>query len=162
MSQKLKKEFEDYGLSLEQIVVENISLPQEVEEAIDKRSSRAAAGDLNEHLKYQSAESLTTSSGASEVASIGAGIAMANEISKSFNQSSTPTPPPPPASKPFYIVKEGKANGPHTIDAIKEMVSNGTLRPTSYIWQEGMEGWEKMQDVLSELFNTTPPPVPNE
>ena len=162
MQDKLAKDFADYGLKLEQIVVENISLPEEVEEAIDKRSSRAAVGDLNDHLKYQSAESLTTSSGASEVASIGAGIAMANEISKSFNQSNNPTPPPPPSAKPYYIVKDGKANGPHNLDAIKDMVANGTLRPTSYIWQEGMDSWVKMQEILSELFTTTPPPVPNE
>jgi len=167
MQEKLEKEFDDYGLKLEQILVENISLPKEVEEAIDKRSSRAATGDLNEHLKYQTAESLTEgNSSASEVASIGAGIAMANEISKSFNSSANnntnTTPPPPPSTKPYYIVKDGKADGPHTIDDIKNMISKGELNRTSYIWQEGMEGWSKIEDMLNELFNTTPPPVPNE
>jgi len=169
MQDNLKKEFEDYGLNLEQILVENISLPEEVEQAIDKRSSRAAIGDLDEHLKYQGAESLANSSASSEMASLGAGIAMANEISKSFNSNSnttTPaaatTPPPPPKTKLFYIVKEGKANGPHTIDALESMVNRGELTPNSYIWQEGWDGWKKMSEVLSNLFNTTPPPVPNE
>ena len=169
IKEKVQKDFEDYGLRLEQVLVENISLPQEVEKAIDKRSSRAATGNLDEHLKYQTAESLTKEgSSASEMASIGAGIAMANEISKSFgnsnaSSSSGATPPPPPSAKPYYIVKDGKANGPHKLSDIQKMIEYGQLNENSFIWQEGMDGWEKLKDVLGDLLkDNTPPPVPNE
>lgn len=42
-----------YGIEVSTFVVENVSVPKEVEEAIDKRSSMAAIGNLNEYVKYQ-------------------------------------------------------------------------------------------------------------
>lgn len=42
-----------YGLEIATFVVENVSVPAEVEQAIDKRSGMAAVGDLNEYVKYQ-------------------------------------------------------------------------------------------------------------
>ena len=42
-----------YGMEIPTFVVENISLPPEVEEAIDKRSSMAAVGNLNDYVKFQ-------------------------------------------------------------------------------------------------------------
>src|ERR1043166_7498272 len=42
-----------YGLEVTSFVVENVSVPPEVEEAIDKRSSMAAVGNLNDYVKYQ-------------------------------------------------------------------------------------------------------------
>lgn len=52
-----------YGLEIETFVVENISLPQEVEEAIDKRASMAAVGNLNDFVKYQMAEGMESGGG---------------------------------------------------------------------------------------------------
>jgi len=42
-----------YGLEIATFVVENVSVPAEVEAAIDKKSGMAAVGDLNEYVKYQ-------------------------------------------------------------------------------------------------------------
>src|SRR5678816_2441721 len=42
-----------YGLEITSFIVENVSVPPEVEQAIDKRSSMAAIGNLNEFVKYQ-------------------------------------------------------------------------------------------------------------
>jgi excisionase family DNA binding protein len=42
-----------YGLEIKSFIVENVSVPPEVEQAIDKRSSMAAIGNLNEYVKYQ-------------------------------------------------------------------------------------------------------------
>jgi len=170
IKENLKDKFENIGLSLEDVYVENISLPKEVEEAIDKRGARKATGDLDEHLKYQTAESLTKEgSGAADIAAIGAGMAMANEISKSLNKekeeksaSLSTTPPPPPKQKPYFIVKNGKADGPHSLEAIKEMILNGKINKKTYVWQEGMDGWERAGEYLKDLFNSTPPEIPNE
>ena len=160
LKEQLQPEFNKYGLELEKLLVENISLPQEVEEAIDKRTSREVSGDLNDHLKYQTAEGISKGGTASEMASMGAGMAMANEIGKSFNSSSA-TPPQVPTVKPFYIVKAGKADGPHELEVLKEMINKGELKENSYIWQEGLEGWIEASTLLGDFFNTTPPPVPN-
>jgi len=169
IKEKLKDDFDKYGLELVDINVENISLPQEVEEAIDKRSARGAVGNLDEHLKYQSAESLTKGSGStSEVASIATGIAMANQIEKSFNsqnsnQEQKGSTPPPINNKKYYIVVDDKPNGPHSIDYIKELVAKGELEGDDLIWRDGLKEWVDAIDELPELFKTTtPPPLPNE
>ncbi len=45
-----------YGLVMDTFVLENVSVPPEVEQAIDKRSSMAAVGNLNDFVKYQMAQ----------------------------------------------------------------------------------------------------------
>jgi excisionase family DNA binding protein len=42
-----------YGLEITSFVIENVSVPPEVEAAVDKRSSMAAIGNLNDYVKYQ-------------------------------------------------------------------------------------------------------------
>ena len=48
-----------YGLEIPSFIVENVSVPPEVEQAIDKRSSMAAVGNLNDYVKFQMAEGMT-------------------------------------------------------------------------------------------------------
>src|SRR4029453_108498 len=44
---------EKYGIEMPTFVLENVSVPVEVEQAIDKRSSISAIGNLNDFVKYQ-------------------------------------------------------------------------------------------------------------
>src|SRR5256885_1549362 len=72
-----------YGLELPSFIVENVSLPAEVEQAIDKRSSMAAVGSLNDYVKFQMAESMTKGEGggmATSGAQLGAGLAMGQQM----------------------------------------------------------------------------------
>jgi len=52
-----------YGIEIATFVVENVSVPKEVEEAIDKRSSMAAVGDLNDYVKFQMAQGMAQGGG---------------------------------------------------------------------------------------------------
>ena len=52
-----------YGLAIPSFVVENVSVPPEVEEAIDKRSSMSVIGDLNEYVKYQMGQGMAKGGG---------------------------------------------------------------------------------------------------
>ena len=52
-----------YGFEITAFVVENISVPPEVEKAIDKKSSMAVIGDLNEYVKLQMAEGMAQGGG---------------------------------------------------------------------------------------------------
>src|SRR4030095_11252394 len=54
-----------YGLELTSFVLENVSLPPEVEQAIDKRSSMAAVGNLNDFVKFQMAQGMAQPGGSS-------------------------------------------------------------------------------------------------
>jgi excisionase family DNA binding protein len=71
-----------YGLEMSSFILENVSVPPEVEQAIDKRSSMAAVGNLNDFVKYQMAQGMAT--GGSGVGAIGAemavGMAMAQQM----------------------------------------------------------------------------------
>jgi len=80
-----------YGIEIPSFIVENVSLPPEVEAAIDKRSSMAAVGNLNDYVKYQMAESLAKDGGATAGlagagAGLGAGLAMGQQLMASMNQ----------------------------------------------------------------------------
>ncbi len=71
-----------YGLEMTTFIVENVSVPPEVEQAIDKRSSMAAVGNLNDYVKYQMAQGMEK--GGAGVGGIGAemavGMAMAQQM----------------------------------------------------------------------------------
>jgi excisionase family DNA binding protein len=71
-----------YGLEMPSFVIENVSVPPEVEQAIDKRASMAAVGNLNDYVKYQMAQGLEH--GGAGVAGVGAemavGMSMAQQM----------------------------------------------------------------------------------
>ena len=71
---------EKYGLEMATFVLENVSVPPEVEQAIDKRSSMAAVGNLNDYVKYQMAQGLEK--GGSGVGGIGAEMAVGMSIAQ--------------------------------------------------------------------------------
>src|SRR3954462_8406228 len=72
-----------YGLEITSFIVENVSVPPEVEQAIDKRSSMSAVGNLNDYVKFQMADSMTKGEGsgmANSAAQLGAGLAMGQQM----------------------------------------------------------------------------------
>jgi excisionase family DNA binding protein len=86
-----------YGLEISSFIVENVSVPPEVEQAIDKRASMSAIGNLNDYVKYQMAQNIgqAPSSGAGGMASeLAIGLAMAKQISDQFQQPSAGAPNP--------------------------------------------------------------------
>lgn len=84
-----------YGLEIPSFIVENVSVPAEVEQAIDKRSSMSAIGNLNDYVKFQMAESMTKGEGggmAASAAQLGAGIAMGQQIAASMASPQSTSP----------------------------------------------------------------------
>ena len=70
-----------YGLQLSSFVVENVSVPADVEQAIDKRSSMAAVGNLNEYVKYQMAQGMEKGGSAAGAATeLAVGLSMAQQV----------------------------------------------------------------------------------
>jgi len=91
-----------YGIEISSFIVENVSVPPEVEQAIDKRSSMAAIGNLNDYVKFQMAEGMTKGGGegagmASTAAGLGAGLAMGQQMMAAMGApQTTPAVAPPP------------------------------------------------------------------
>jgi excisionase family DNA binding protein len=65
-----------YGLEITSFIVENVSVPPEVEQAIDKRSSMAAVGNLNDFVKYQMGKGLEGGAGGAGAAGTAAELAV--------------------------------------------------------------------------------------
>ena len=54
----MEPEFQKYGVSLTRLVIENISLPPEVEKVLDARSQMGLAGDLGRYTQFQTAQAI--------------------------------------------------------------------------------------------------------
>ncbi|MBS7348760.1 MAG: SPFH domain-containing protein [Comamonas sp.] len=97
-----------YGLEITSFVLENVSVPPEVEEAIDKRSSMTAIGNLNDYVKYQMGQAMANGgdSAATLPASMAMGFGMAQEMMRQMQQpqagagAAAPNPFVPAAPQP--------------------------------------------------------------
>jgi excisionase family DNA binding protein len=96
-----------YGIEISSFVLENASVPPEVEQAIDKRSSMSAIGNLNDYVKFQMAEGMANGgpSAAGSAAEIAMGFGMAQQMMAqgAFNMNpaaGAATPPPLPGAAP--------------------------------------------------------------
>jgi excisionase family DNA binding protein len=84
-----------YGIAIQSFIVENVSVPVEVEQAIDKRSSMAAIGNLNEFVKYQMGKGLEAGGGAGAAgtaAELAVGFGLAQQMVKDGMMSGHATP----------------------------------------------------------------------
>jgi excisionase family DNA binding protein len=85
-----------YGLEISSFIVENVSVPPEVEEAIDKRSSMSAIGNLNDYVKYQMGKGMgaggEAGSPAGTAAQIGLGFGMAQQMMQQGGLAGQPAP----------------------------------------------------------------------
>jgi excisionase family DNA binding protein len=83
---------EKYGLEITSFLLENVSVPPEVEQAIDKRSSMSAIGNLNDYVKYQMGQAMANGGEGAAAATIPAtmamGFGMAQEMMKGMQQPS--------------------------------------------------------------------------
>ncbi len=90
-----------YGIEISSFIVENVSVPPEVEQAIDKRSSMQAIGNLNDYVKFQMAEAMGKGGEgggmANTAAQLGAGLAMGQQMMAAIGaQQTTPAAGAPP------------------------------------------------------------------
>jgi len=82
INEQLKPAFTDYGLSLDTFVVENLSLPEELQKVLDQRISMNVLGDMGRYTQYQVAQSIPIAAGnegsgaVGMGAGLGAGVAM--------------------------------------------------------------------------------------
>ena len=168
LTRRIAPEFGEYGLELTRILVENISLPPAVSEALDKRTSMGMTGNLDRYLQYQTGVAMEEAAqnpggGASDGIGMGVGLAMVNRMSNSVGTGTAPPPVPQPTE--YHVVQDGKAAGPFSTSELKTQVANGALTPATLVWSPDMADWQPASKVgpLASLFNTSktsPPPLP--
>ena len=161
-----------YGITIPEFYIENISLPPAVEKALDTRTSRGLTGDLDEHMKYAAAEALRQGGEASGAmgAGMGAGMgmAMAQQMANPWARNAAPqaaapmAPPPPPVEHVWHIAEAGKTKGPFSKATMGQMAAKGELTRETLVWTQGQDGWKTADEVaeLAQLFTVMPPPPP--
>lgn len=104
--ERLQPRFTALGLKLETFYVENISLPEEVEKVLDKRTSMGVLGDIGRYAQYQTAEAIRDAAQneggglAGAGVGLGAGAAMGKMMNEAFSQPSVPTAACPKCHQP--------------------------------------------------------------
>jgi membrane protease subunit (stomatin/prohibitin family) len=172
---KLKVEFEELGIDLTKFLVENISLPPEVETALDKRSSMGIIGNLGAYTQFQAANAIekAAESGGNAGSMMGAGMGagmgfgMMNQMGNAFqpnsvNPQTNAGVPPPINTAQIFVAVNGQQAGPFNIAQLQGMISSNQLTRQSMVWKNGMGNWEtadKLPEVAS-LFSAMPPPLP--
>ena len=157
------------GLALTAFYVENISLPPEVEQALDKRAKMGVLGNLDQYTKLQTAEAIPVAAKnpgglASLGATVGVGLAIGQQMGQSLNpgQHTPPGGPPPLPQAAFYAAIGGVQSGPFDMPTLAAKVQSGLLTRTTLVWKQGMASWSAAETVpeLQALFAQLPPPLP--
>jgi hypothetical protein len=166
----MKAEFFEYGIDLIKFLVASISLPENVEAALDKRTSMGIIGDMNKFTQFQVAESMEAAAnnpsggGASTGMGMGMGFGMANAMMGQMGQGnqSQSAPPPVPGATTYFVAIGGQQSGPFDLNALKQMVGQGQINKDTLVWKQGMAQWEaaSTQTDLHSIFGAVPPPLP--
>jgi len=163
---------DEYGLDIPQLFIVNISLPAEVEKALDARTSMGVLGDMGQYQAYQLAQATPVAAAnpagglAGAGLGLGMGMALAGQMGPMAGGARSQAPaaaaPPAPPAAAWHIVENGQSLGPFGGPQISQLVTSGRLRADTLVWMAGMSGWIPAGQVpaLSSLFATTPPPVP--
>ncbi len=173
VTNRIGDDFREYGLKITKLLVENISLPPEVEETLDKRTSMGILKDLRDYSAFQAAEAMTEAAAnpggsAAEGIGLGVGMAMAKQMSDSLAGSaaapekSAGGPPPVPDEKIYYLAVQGHQTGPFTIREMADKIAAGKVDRDSLVWTRGLADWQAAAglDDLRPYLDRMPPPIP--
>ena len=188
LQKRVAPEIAAYGIETTSLFVENVSLPEAVEQAMDRRTSMGVIGDLSKYAQFQAAESMRAAAenpggggnGMGAGLGMGMGMAMANNMGGGFASpwgqapqqpqapapapaaAAPPPPPPPPVEVVYHIAENGQTTGPFSLARLGRMVQEGGFDRDTMVWAAGFAGWTKAGEVdaLARLFTVAPPPPP--
>ncbi|MEM9967968.1 MAG: SPFH domain-containing protein [Pseudomonadota bacterium] len=182
VAKEIAPQLAEYGLSMPELYIENISLPPAVEKVMDKRSSMGVIGNLSEYTQFQAAEALGRDGPGSAALQTGLGAGLGMQMGQQLSAGpwgartaepspaaapdatrfAPPPPPPPPVEHVWHIASNGQTSGPFSKAAMGRKVVEGSLTRESYVWTAGQDGWLRAEDVpeLAQLFTVLPPPPP--
>jgi membrane protease subunit (stomatin/prohibitin family) len=178
LQKKVQERIDDeYGLELPQLMIVNISLPEEVEKALDVSTKMKVIGDMNRFQQYQMGEAMTTAAanpaggGAAEGLGLGIGLAMANRMTPVGGLPMGGIPmmgavaPTPAVSLPptlWHVAHQGQTLGPFSSQQMLDAIGRAELRADTMVWTAGMPAWQMARDVpqLAGYFQAPPPPPP--
>ena len=169
MHQKLTPEFAKIGLELLSFTLQNVSVPDNVQEAMDKRASMGALG-VTDYTKLQAADALRDAAknqgGSGNMMGMFVGAQLGNLMGNQTMQPQQPmmggmaTPPPMPAAVMYYVAINGAQQGPFQAAQLQQMVASGQINAQTLVWAAGRAAWSAAGTVpaLASFFAAPPPP----
>ena len=168
--EKLQTEFDNYGTNLKSFLVENISLPKSVEEALDKRAQMGILGNLDNYSKLQTANAIgdmaNNPNGGGNMMGMIAGMNMGNVVGGAVQQSAiqpqAAVPPPIPTAVQWFAAIDGKQVGPFDEKSLGDFIRQNRITRETLVWRQGMAAWMQAGKIadLTGYFNNQPPPLP--
>jgi len=169
---------ENYGITLTDFVVENISVPPEVEKMMDKRTSMGVVGDMGAFTQFQAANALEDAAkrpgGGGAFMEAGLGLAMGGVMGQQLGRATAqqgpfnpqvglgaPPPLPPPVALFHYNGPDGSTAQLGVGDIVQRVMANPAGR--HLVWREGLAGWmdpKTVPEIASALGPPPPPPLP--
>ncbi|MYQ46115.1 DUF4339 domain-containing protein [Streptomyces sp. SID4985] len=182
LAEALTLELASTGIAIPRFSIENISVPPEVEAAIDTRSRMAVTGNLDDYAKLQAADATTIAAAnpgtGGDAVGLGVGMALGQRIAQSASGAATappvpaaqpaPTPvsadvpPPLPTAPRWFLAVGGQQQGPYDASALAGQVAAGNLNRTTLVWRSGQAAWQPADRIpeLASLLADVPPPLP--
>jgi excisionase family DNA binding protein len=124
-----------YGIGMTSFILENVSVPPEVEQAIDKRSSMGAIGNLNDYVKYQMGQGMEKGGGggaAGAASELAVGWAMAQQMMQQqggiMGQSTPPVAPPQPGAPELLGLSDAAKILGVSEDDVMAVLNSGELK----------------------------------
>jgi membrane protease subunit (stomatin/prohibitin family) len=155
VQQQVAPQFEQYGLQITQLVIENVSLPPEVEATLDQKTRMSMLGNLDQYTRLQSADAIRDAArnpngAAGAGMAIGVGAAVGQQVAAA-NARSAAEPPPLPVVAWYYAVG-GERRGPVDEAGLR---ASGALSAATLVWKAGMANWAAASSV-PELASLLP------
>jgi membrane protease subunit (stomatin/prohibitin family) len=172
---------DEFGLEIPQLYVVNVSVPAEVERALDARASMNAIGDMNAFQAYQLGNAMPEAAAnpagglAGAGVGLGMGLAMANSMggmmpgangpgsAPAALATQSPATPPSLPSVAWHIAEAGQSVGPFAPAQLAQAITAGRVTRETLVWSAGMESWLAAGQVegLAPFFAPQPPPIPS-
>lgn len=148
----LKDDFSEYGIELTKFLIESISLPKTVEEALDKQTSMGVIDNMTNYMQTFNSQNQRTITGQSSTGQA------RNTAGVNFQHASPPSIPP---KQMYHVAVSGVQQGPFPVAQLQQMAQWGQLTPDTLVWTAGMATWAAANSVpfLSQLFGAVPPPL---
>jgi len=167
ITKNIAPQFREYGLELTKVLIENISLPESLERALDERATREIAGDLDDNIKYQVGNALKEGRGSiSDIIGMQVGFSFAKDVVENIDSNSVKSkkdmPPPLPDREviSYYVAINGESKGPFSSKEVDKMVADGDIKRDTLMWKKGLDSWVEAKELIEESFREVPPPLP--
>ena len=123
--------FERYGVAIDNFAVESISLPEELQKALDTRISMGMVGNMATYTQYQTANAIPLAAqnegGLAGVgASLGAGLTMGQVMTEAMRAAQAGTPAAAPAAAPAVDTPEAR------LGKLKSLLDGGLITQADY------------------------------